>query len=221
MADEFSWDVVEGVPPCAVMVSGPTKAGKSHWSLFQMPEPVYCADTERRNHTVVSKARQAGRVIRHKYCDCLKDVRTVVQVALKEAEGDRPGTFVFDSASDLLSWAEDEYLQQSKADKIYPKVVWARVYKKLDVLIEALKSRGFCVVFLCREKAEYRNDQPTGKVVHEGYKRLPYKSDLVLRLENAKLQVIASGLTRVPPKEISADDSWEILYETLTEKVEA
>ena len=207
--------------PASVMLFGAPKVGKTHWALFNMPSPVYVADTDKRSGHIAVKATAAGKEIYRKACINMGDVRNVVAAALKAADGvDAPGTFVFDGASDLLDLAQDEYLRETQADKIYPKVVWARVYRKIDKLIEALQRRGFFVVYLCREHAEYVGDQPTGRVTHEGYKRLPFKSDVVMRHCKDKLAVASCGFSRKPPTVVDVNLPWGQLYELLSTEQE-
>lgn len=205
--------------PFSVMCYGPTKSGKTHWALHKFQGPLFLVDTERRYHVPMAKAIDAGQDIRVAECTQFEDIDRAVNDILEASKGvdGCPGTVVFDSASDLLSWAEERFLRVTRQDKIYPKVVWARVYSMIDRLIEALRLRGFFVVFLCREKEEYRDDKLTGRLTHEGYKRLPFKSDVVLRvLPAGGLVVEASGLARKRPGEpipstVDADELFKLI----------
>lgn len=213
-----TWVTKPSTLPFTTMCYGPTKSGKTHWALHTFPGPVYVVETERRYYVPMEAAIGAGKDVRIAECSSFEDIDRAVHDVLDDSKGVTgcPGTVVFDSASDLLAWAEERFLRVTRQDKIYPKVVWARVYSMIDRLIEMLRLRGFYVVFLCREKEEYRDDKLTGRLTHEGYKRLPFKSDVVLRMTPKGLVVEASGLARKRPGEpIAPDMSADELFSTI------
>lgn len=231
----MAWDEPSPNIPVMVLLYGPGKVGKTHFACFATQEPVYIADSDKRADIPMLKAVAEGRRIHRKLCSSRKDVKLAVSQALQDAiarqqtEGAawKPGTFVFDSASDLQDFAEDEYLEESKTDKLYPRVVYKRVYDKIDHLFEPLKNLGFNVLFLGREGEEWKGDSPTGKKRFSGYKRLPFKADIVLRASIDKgptgagetgpwFYVENNGLTLGGPKALDARSlTWQGMMKAL------
>lgn len=205
------WNNPDALDPATVLVYGPTKVGKTTWAVEHMPEPVFVCDTENRAGLPVQRAISKGRKVLRKSCATLADVKATVQAAIREGQG--RGTFVFDGGSDLLAMAEDEYLTETKATKVWPKVSWGQVYRKIDCMLEALKRRGFFVVIVCQEHPLYVNDKPTDKMIPDGYKKFPEKSDLVLRHDGKQLVTAHNGLSRGAPKPLPLDSSWEKVYD--------
>jgi hypothetical protein len=88
-----------------------------------------------------------------------------------------------DSASDLLQFAETEYLAESKKEKIYPLVLWAKVYEKPDFIFNKIRQFGFNAVFTQQLKEVYRNEKATGEYMPAGYKKIPYRVDIHLQFQ--------------------------------------
>lgn len=219
------WDVPTLDLPMVVLLQGPTKTGKTHWAAHAGPGVVFLADTDMRGAVVVAKARKSRGhdAVFWKQCRSFDDVRQVVAnaYAWKLQNPLLPATLVFDSASDLQRMAETEYLAENPAlKKVWPKATWSKVYRKMDLLIECLKRSGFSVVFCAREKDEYEpgdDGQRTGRQVVDGYKRLPYLSDVHLRLIPTKgsaatrCVVLGNGLGRQYPPELPWPMGWDDL----------
>lgn len=178
----IEWDEIPKNPgqlPFVVLAEGLQGVGKTHFSMT-FPEPIFILDTENRADVVAAKFAGNKKVYRKKITT-FNDLRlTLVQRIFSEHEG---GTIVIDSGSDLQTMAELEYLEEAKMEKIYPTYIWARVWEKIDNMLKTIRDRGFYCVITGRLRDEYTDDgKRTGDYVLEGYKKLPYRVDLHLRL---------------------------------------
>ena len=202
---------------------GPPKTGKTHWAMFETPEPVFVVDTERRGSIVQAKAVKTGRDVRRKGVSNFDGVRSAVSQAIKDSlpasrRGDPCGTIVFDSASDLLDWAVEAWLRETGNKKVYPRVAWAHVYEKVDKVLEAPRRVGMNVVLLCRAKDEWQDDEPTGRLTFEGYKKFPYRADIGILMGVGRHGwiVTLNALDREFDREPD-DISWSSLFGTKEE----
>jgi len=193
----FMWDEIpESVvfKPWVCLIEGMPGVGKSHLSL-SFPEPIFQLDTENRGEVVASKFAGTKAVYRKK-CQGLADIRTAIKEGIFYKF--TTGTIVIDSASDLQKYAEAEWLYENQKKKVFPQVLWSDVFQKIDNLVAAIRNRGYYLVLTARLKDEYvgegDNRTRTGSLVMEGYKRLPYLSDIHLRLTGGgEAQVLKNG----------------------------
>lgn len=168
--------------PIVVGIAGNAGLGKTHFANT-FPIPII-ADTEGRSQIVMKKFDG----IRHrKVVKNMKGIREVVQVMAANMcpnEEERQNyTFVFDSSSDFQQMAESEYLIEAKKEKIFPIVLWAKVFDKMDIVFNKIRELGFNAVFTQQLKEEWLGDKPTGTFVPAGYKKLPYRVDIHLLLQ--------------------------------------
>lgn len=175
------FDEVPEKEPIFVAIGGPGGLGKTHFANT-FPTPVI-ADTEARAQIVMKKFG-GGR--HRKVAKDMKTIRETISVMAKnlcpDTEKRNQFTFVLDSASDWQQMAELEYLQEAKKDKVYPLVLWAKVYEKMDKVFDNLRRMGFNAVFTQQVKEIYKNEKATGEFAPAGYKKMPYRVDIHLNL---------------------------------------
>lgn len=195
----INWDEIPSDPrqlPFTVLVEGMQGVGKTHFSMT-FPEPIFILDTENRADVVAAKFAGAKKVYRKKITT-FNDIRQIlIQKVFPEHNG---GTIVIDSGSDLQALAELEYLEEAKVEKIYPTYIWARVWEKIDNMLKLIREKGYYCVVTGRIKDEYTEDgKRTGYYVLEGYKKLPYRVDIHLRLlPNFTAEVYKNGFRNEP-----------------------
>jgi hypothetical protein len=177
------FDEVPEKEPVFVAIGGPAGLGKTHF-LNTFPTPVI-ADTEARAQIVMKKFEGKGQRYR-KVAKDMKTIRETISVMAKNLCTDESKrnqfTFALDSASDWQQMAELEYLTEAKKDKVYPLVLWAKVYEKMDKVFDTLRRLGFNAVFTQQVKEVYRNEKATGEFAPAGYKKIPYRVDVHLNL---------------------------------------
>lgn len=178
MSNEFQFD---GLPdfderePIFVSVIADQGMGKTHL-LNTFPNPTVC-DTEGRAHIVMRKFNNKKR----KVIETFDDIRQTVLYAL---DHDKPGSTIgVDSASDLRSLAEIEYLKETGKEKVYPEVCWAQVDIKPKNMLKLLRSEGWNVVLTQRTRDVYKDGEITGESQAEGWKRIQFLCDLTLWLQ--------------------------------------
>ena len=184
--------------------------------MHEAPEPVY-VDTEQRGSVVQRKAMDAGRDVRRKTATSYDDIRRAVAQALEDSrpltrQGKPGGTLVFDSASDLQDWAVEAWLRETGNKKVYPRVAWAHVYEKVDRLIDVPRRSGMNIVLLCRAKDEWRDDEKTGRLTFDGYKKFPYKADVGLLFESYEKRTVMFNALEREFERNPADLSWSALF---------
>jgi hypothetical protein len=175
MRDAFEFDKYDSLPPSFVLLAGAEGVGKTH-TACTMAElgPVYLLDTEFRAAFVTRKFENIKRA-------SIKDFKTLV--AAVKAIIQRyppPGTIVIDSGSDIQKYAEIEYLNRTKMEKVYPQFNWSEVFAMCTALINDLRFAGYHIVMTSRLKEEYRNDKPTGEMVPRIYSEIPHKADFTI-----------------------------------------
>jgi hypothetical protein len=213
----MQWDYVPDAPdkaPFVLLVEGAQGSGKTHLA-YTFPQPIFHIDTENRGDKVGAKFKAGGAQVYWKVVKNFHDIRrTMDELIFPHFQA---GTIIIDSGSELQTWAEAEWLLQSKKEKVYPLVLWSQVFAKVDRIVGAMRDRGFYVVITARLKPEYQGEQKTGALVMEGYKRLPYLADIHLRLENGQAAVLKNGfrgsaIERVTPL---AEPSYSNIVEEL------
>lgn len=175
------FDEVPEKEPIIVGIAGAGGLGKTHFSNT-FPNPII-GDTEARAQIVMKKFKGT----RHR--KITKDMATIRQTIsmmknnLCPNENERnKWTYVLDSGSDLMQFAEIEYLKESKKEKIYPLVLWSKVYEKMDALFDNVRAFGFNMVITQQLKELYKNEKATGEFAPAGYKKIPYRVDIHLQL---------------------------------------
>jgi hypothetical protein len=165
------------------LIIGEQGLGKTHLACTSATEssPTYLMDTELRAQIVASKFPHVKRRKTHTFMEAVIFMRAVKARFPK-------GTFVWDSGSDIQQFAEMQYLDETKAEKVYPIFNWAEVWSKCDKLIDEAKSDGWNLIATARMKDEYVNEKSTGKKKPRIYEGLKYKCDFAI--------IIASDGTR-------------------------
>lgn len=179
--DNF-FDAVPEKENIIVGIAAPGGFGKTHFSNT-FPNPII-NDTEGRAH-IVGKKFPENKYIKH--TKNMNDIRnTVMLMATSICPNPNERykyTWVLDSGSDWLQFAESEYLTQAKKDKVYPTVLWSQVYDKIDMIFDKIRELGFNAVITQQLKEEYKGEKPTGNMIPSGYKKLPYRVDIHLFLK--------------------------------------
>ena len=197
------WDKIPEDPtrePFILLVEGEAGVGKTHLGLT-FPEPIFILDTENRAEKVAAKFRR-GKEVYHRRCMTFDDIRqTVTQLIFGKFLS---GTVMIDSGSDLQSYAETEFLKENRKEKVWPQVLWGEVHAKTDNLLAILREKGFYCVVTGRLKDEYIDDGVrTGNLKLEGYKKMPHRADIYMRLTYAgKAEIIKNGLRNTQTEEI-------------------
>ncbi len=174
-----------------VLIHGQQGQGKTHLACSistSSKKPVYFLDSEGKGSIVTAKFDN----IKYAQFRTWEDL-FVSSVAVSKLD---PGWLIIDSASDMQTYACEDYLEETKRDKIYPIFEWTNVFQRMDSVMNLLKQKGFGLIMTARMKDEYVGDQTTGKKVPRIYNRIPYDVDLVLSLENEKLFVEKNGFTK-------------------------
>jgi hypothetical protein len=176
-----------------VIVAGREGTGKTHLACSMVQKgPVYLLDSEYRAQFVTRKFQGVKRSTVRNWKELVVAVRAVLA---KE----QPGTIIIDSGSDLQQFAEYDYLEMAKIEKVWPQVLWGEIYGKCDALINLIRfdKQPWNLVLTARVKEEYVADKPSGVWVPRLYDRLPYKADLVLQfMKNTpgKIEVLKDGI---------------------------
>lgn len=175
----FAFNEVEEHPKTVVLIAGKEGSGKTHIACTMSErEPVYLIDTEYRAQIVTRKFKNVKFATAKNY----KELVVAVKHILTQQP---PGTIVIDSASDLQTFAEIEYLDRTKKESVYPIFNWADVWALCNAVIDDIKFSGkFNLVLTSRVKEEYIGDKPTGKILPRVYSSMPYKSDIILQFSN-------------------------------------
>lgn len=199
----IEWDEIAQNPgelPFIVLVEGMQGVGKTHFSMT-FPEPIFLLDTENRADVVAAKFAGSKKVYRKKITTFNELRQVLLQRVFTEHQG---GTIVIDSGSDLQAMAELEYLEEARVEKIFPTYIWARVWEKIDNMLKIIRDKGFYCVITGRLREEYTEDgKRTGYYVFEGYKKLPYRVDLHLRLlPNFTAEVYKNGFRNEPINQV-------------------
>lgn len=184
-AEEFISEFFDEIPekePIFVAIAAPAGYGKTHFANT-FPNPVI-ADTEGRAHGVMKKfTGKRYRKVAKNMETIRQTISTMVQYMFTEPAQRNNATFVLDSTSDFQQMAESEYLKESKKEKVYPLMLWAKVYDKMDMVFDNLRKFGFNAVFTQQLKQEYEGETATGNWIPAGYKKLPYRVDIHLLLQ--------------------------------------
>jgi hypothetical protein len=175
------FDEIPEKEPIVVGIGGPAGFGKTHF-INTFPNPVI-GDTEGRAQIVMKKFKGA----RHrKVTKDMKTIRQTISVIAKNLCQDSSQrsnwTYALDSASDWQQMAELEYLTEAKKEKVYPLVLWAKVYEKMDQVFDKVRELGLNMIVTQQVKEIYRNEKPTGEFAPAGYKKIPYRVDVHLLL---------------------------------------
>lgn len=176
------FDEVPEKEPIIVGIAGPGGYGKTHF-INTFPTPII-ADTEGRAQTVMRKfkGQRYRKIVTN--MEGVRNTLLMMKTHLCPDESKRSEfTFAMDSASDLLQFSETEYLAEAKKEKVYPLVLWAKVYEKPDFIFNKIRQFGFNAVFTQQLKEVYKNEKPTGEFAPAGYKKIPYRVDIHLQFQ--------------------------------------
>ena len=191
--DAFRFSETDPTPRLIVVVAGREGSGKSHLACtMSQSGPVYVIDTEYRAQIVTRKFQNVKFAVVKNFTELVVAVKAILK-------HHPPGTIVIDSGSDLQTFAEIEYLERTRMEKVYPVFNWADVWAMCNALIDEIRlDQRFNLVVTARVKEEYVGDKATGQLVPRLYSTLPYKADLVLQFANDKerrLSVTKNGFT--------------------------
>jgi hypothetical protein len=176
MRDEFQFESNDNLPPAFILLAGSEGTGKTHTACTMSSlGPVYLLDTEYRSQWVTRKFKDIKRANIRNYKQLVAAVKAII------AKFPPPGTIVIDSGSDIQKYAEIEYLERTKAEKVWPQFNWSEVFSMCTALINDLRFAGYHLVMTARLKEEYRNDKPTGNMVPRIYSEIPYKADFIIQ----------------------------------------
>lgn len=175
LRDSFTFDEVRLNPTYLIFLAGPEGSGKTH-TACTMSElgPVYVLDTEYRADIVTKKFKNVKHKLVRSYQDMLVAVKAIVKYHPK-------GTIVFDSGTDLQTFAEIDYLEETHKNSVGMPWNWAEVWGRCNSIIDEARMSDFNIVVTARVKEEYNGDKPTGNVIPRIYSSLPYKADLSIQ----------------------------------------
>jgi len=179
LAAQFAFDPVTEHDRLFVIVAGKEGMGKTHLACTMAEVgPVYVLDTEFRAGLVTSKFKGVQKATVRSYKEMLAAAKAIVS-------NQPAGTVVIDSGTDLRMYAEADYLEKTKMEKVWPQWNWAEVYAMCDVLFNIIRfsKTPFRIVLTSRVKEEYQSDKPTGNLIPRIHDSLPYKADLVLQCD--------------------------------------
>lgn len=121
-----------------------------------------------------------------KVINCMQDFREFVDFCLKDPD---IRVVCIDSGTDLRQMAEDEFLHDDMNDsikRVYPLVLYGRVFSKIDSQVTKLNKGGKNVIFTGRVKDEWEQQGEegirTGKLIRDSYKKLPYALPIIVML---------------------------------------
>jgi len=191
--DAFKFSDPNETPKFVALIAGKEGSGKTHLAC-SMSElgPVYLIDTEYRAQIVTRKFKNVKFALVRNFTEMIVAIKHIIKY--------QPvGTIIIDSGSDLQTFAEIEYLDRTKMEKVYPTFNWADVWAMCNAIIDEIRfSKKFNLIVTSRVKEEYIGDKPTGQIVPRIYQTLPYKADVVLQFGNAKerkLAITKNGFT--------------------------
>lgn len=214
---EFKFNDFGSLGNTVVLIAGPEGSGKTHLACTASERgPLYIVDTEYRAYIVASKFKKAGREIKVGVVRNWKELVVLVAHVLKFQP---KGTIIIDSGSDFQQFAEIEYLNRTKMEKIYPEYNWTEVWSMCNAVIDDIKFSGFDVIITARVKEEYVNDKPTGKHVPRIYDPLKYKADFIVQFTYAKPhkpEIVKNGYFRGTVPIEPNDSIWTIQNKLIT-----
>jgi hypothetical protein len=174
------FDEIPEKEPIVVGIAGPQGHGKTHF-INTFPNPVI-GDTEGRSHIVMKKFKgQRYRKITNDMMTIRQTLSMMNKNLCPEVSQRNKWTYALDSSSDFQGMAEQEYLKEAKKDKVYPLVLWAKVYEKMDTVFDKIREWGYNAVFTQQIKEIYRDEKATGEFMPAGYKKLQYRVDIWLQ----------------------------------------
>jgi hypothetical protein len=186
LRDKFAFDSPRANPSYLIFLAGPEGVGKTH-TACTMAElgPVYVLDTEYRADIVTRKFND----IKHKVVRSYRDMVIAVKAIIKHHP---KGTIVFDSGTDLQTFAEIDYLEETNKTAVGMPWNWAEVWARCNTVIDDARMADFNIVVTSRVKDEYAGEKPTGREIPRIYSSLPYKADLSIQWigKNGKRQPV-------------------------------
>lgn len=169
----FSWSVppTEKIFSCEVI--GEPEIGKT-WVAADFPDSAL-ADTENKAWPVMQqKANPHWKLVR-----TMEELRQFVFRCVSDPS---IKSVVIDSGTDMADLAEEEFLHENNMKRVFPIVLYARVYAKIDALLEKIIDSGKYCVVTSRLKKEYVADVETGRLTRDSYKKIPYNFMMLIRL---------------------------------------
>lgn len=164
-----------------VGIAGYAGLGKTHF-INTFPNPVI-ADTEARAQIVMNKFDGFRlRKITKNMAQIRQTVQVIAEHVCPDSSKRNQYTFALDSSSDFQQMAESEYLKEAKKEKVYPLVLWSKIFDKMDKIFDVVRELGLNAVFTQQLKEEYEGEKKTGQLIPAGYKKLPYRVDVHLHL---------------------------------------
>jgi hypothetical protein len=180
---ESFFDVIPEKEPIVVSIIADGGFGKTHF-CNTFPNPVF-NDTEGRARILAKKFPNNKDYIKH--TPNMQTIRETISLMFQHLCPDESKrhewTWVMDSGSDWLQMAETEYLKEAKKEKVYPTILWAQVYNKIDKVFDMIRKMGFNAVITQQLKEKYVGDKGTGEFIASGYKKFPYRVDVSLFLK--------------------------------------
>ena len=172
-----------------VLYYGEPGSGKT-FNAASFPGPVLFLDTEHRCElAITSRFHQgfdnpdkefhiAGVNSMTECRESISEFASKVSIAAPKHPGDAP-TIVFDSATSLQKFAEEEYLTKTNRESIFPQFAWGEVWTIIDDFLVNTRKLGMNLVFTCQVKDEYAGDVKTGRRVMDVYKKMKYWVDII------------------------------------------
>lgn len=168
--------------PLFIEVFGETAVGKSHFAA-SMPRPLIIDTTPKAESYVPARKVLGGEINgRWFHCRSLKQVRITLEQNLRR---DDVATVVFDTSTDLVQLAKEEWLKEKGRERPLP-FEYAEIYSKVDELINKVFEAKKNLVFTAIMKDEYietvEGTKKTGRRVRSGYVKSPFMVDILIKI---------------------------------------
>jgi len=173
--EEFKPDEIPQKTGITIEVSGEMDMGKTHFARTA-PNPLFL-DTEAKAYIVLKKFPPCP----WKRVETFADIRNGVKWAIENPEIE---TVVIDSGSDVRDLAAQEWCNEMGKERVWPRVLWAQVYEKVDWIPKALEKAGKNLIVTARMKDEWIGDTSTGRRLADSYKRWPWALQMAITIQN-------------------------------------
>lgn len=187
-------------PSFVLDIAGGEGKGKTHLALTS-PKPAIC-DTERKAYRILDKG--IGNPDKYFYPDTWEEIESFINHVVQDDEVD---TVILDTIKEVEELAYVATLESLGKESLYSKEAGAVQYKyvnqKLEWIIRSVRRAGKGLVTTARVKDEYVSNNKTGRVVRDGWSKMPYYADFCV--------ISVETLTGIPPSSLKpATYVWKV-----------
>jgi hypothetical protein len=182
----FRWTAIPSEPIVAIEVIGEPDIGKTFFCTRA------CGETDKsgkivKHHSALGDTENKGRIsmsqIGNPYLKeilTFQDFRDFVSECIRNPE---IKVCCVDSGSDMRQMAEEEFCKENDLKRVYPIVLFGRVFIKIDYQIMQLFQAKKHFISTSRIRDEFEDDVRTGRKIRDSYKKLPYQLPLMIVLQ--------------------------------------